>query len=155
MTRFKKITLHIVIVSIFLATNLYAESWKFNPHTNKLDKVNDKASEIKVDEFSSFFNQASPATVQSALEQLAASYPIVLVSPYYRLDGANTSGIFYFDTDLNTYMQLSGNTMNLYVQGVLRQSWETVVGAHNILLVDSSSRLLLVDNASILLTSSE
>ena len=61
----------ILIVSLLLlTTSAYAEQYKFNPFTNKLDITNDKATEIKVKNTDGFY--ASPPTVESALTEIGS-----------------------------------------------------------------------------------
>src|SRR3990167_2557013 len=75
---------------LILSVNSYAEETRYNPFTNKPDFKNNKASEIKVIDPSGLYGaSASPPTVQSALNDIAASYPTVTATPYLKLDASN------------------------------------------------------------------
>lgn len=86
----KKILALLILAILFFVINLYGESFKYNPFTGKLDKVNDKAVEISVEDVDSYFGDtaASPPTVESALKELAAS-KTVIDTTYLKLDASN------------------------------------------------------------------
>ena len=50
------------------------------------------------------------------------------LTAYYLLDGSNTAGIFYLDT--NKYLKkIDANTVGIYVNDILIQEWYAIAGA--------------------------
>lgn len=83
-----------------------------------------KASKIKVKDFDDYFDSASPSTVQSALEQIVASYPIVT-------------------PDLTIYGDLLPDRDNLRNIGSVDLTWKEIFGrtyqASDIIVTDTAS----------------
>ncbi|MCK9370612.1 hypothetical protein M0R04_11940 [Candidatus Dojkabacteria bacterium] len=119
----KKYLLSLLFISLFLAS-LFAEDYG--------DASPNKAKQIKVSDFATYFDSASPATVQSALQQLSASYPVVTSTPYLKLDTSNDPltgklqsgtdgtgyGLTWYSNVAGTYWDIDNlGTWNLYGQG--------------------------------------
>lgn len=91
----KRVTLLIpILLSLCFVRFSFAERYDYNYQTGKVDKVLDEADEIGVEDVQGHFGlsstpgNASPPTVESVLEELAASQEIVATT-YLKLDCSN------------------------------------------------------------------